>query len=265
MGQRVLDLNVVHAEGLKDANLFTKMDVYVIVSIIGGSSSSIKQKTNIDHDSGTHPTWNFPMRFTFDELCALQGRSCLFFRLKCEGILSDSDIGQVHVPIKDLLNSSSTTNSAKYVHYQVTDTTGKGQGMLTFSYKFGEKMNESQTGEEPTQPLESYPNSHLYPYPTLHEPVLGSEYNYQHAPWPYTYPPEQVSASLYDYVTPRPSTSGPDCTYSSYQQPLQEVYPPPSLGGHLYPQWQAPTVYPPRSEPRYEYSGNGYMGYGYNN
>ncbi|CAM8988300.1 unnamed protein product [Rhodiola kirilowii] len=293
--QRVLEINVAYAQGLKDVNLFTKMDVYVTVSIVGGNNNSnIKQKTNVDRDSGTHPTWNFPMRFKVDDL---QGRSSLFlfFKLKCEGSLADTDIGEVCVPIKDLLDSSSVScesKSSKFVHYQVTTPSGKGQGTLTFSYKFLEKVFGAQTVEPveraaeatqqpttylpPQQPMEpslshcgfscqdtlyrptTYPQTPvpIYSYPAaLPEQVLGSGYVYP--PAPNSYPPHPDPTTGFVYIYPPPQSAAPNYAYVPYQQqPLQQlVCPPTSSGGQsVYP-------YPPQADHKYGCPPQAYPGY----
>ncbi|CAM8991711.1 unnamed protein product [Rhodiola kirilowii] len=293
--QRVLEINVAYAQGLKDVNLFTKMDVYVTVSIVGGNNNSnIKQKTNVDRDSGTHPTWNFPMRFTVD---ALQGRrSSLVFKLKCEGSLADTDIGEVCVPIKDLLNSSSVScesKSSKFVHYQVTTPSGKGQGTLTFSYKFLEKVFGAQSVEPveraaestqqpttylpPQQPMEpslshcgfscqdtlyrpnTYPQTpvpiYSYPADALPEQVLGSGYVYPPAPNSYPPPPDPTTGFVYIYSPPQ--SAAPNYAYVPYQQqPLQQlVCPPTSSGGQsVYP-------YPPQADHKYGCPPQAYPGY----
>uniref|UniRef100_A0A7N0T204 C2 domain-containing protein n=1 Tax=Kalanchoe fedtschenkoi TaxID=63787 RepID=A0A7N0T204_KALFE len=302
MTQRILEINVAHAQDLKDVNLFTKMDVYVVVSIVGGDNKS-RQKTNVDRDSGTHPTWNFPMKFPIDELSALQGRLTLVFKLKCEGSLTDADIGEVHVPLKDLLTSSSASREAesgKYVHYQVTKPSGKGQGMLTFSYKFGNKICGAQTIEpvkmagEVMQPVAYSPPqqqmgaSWSYCVPSGQDTYTPSSYPQPPKPYPYPPPPEQVSGFGYMDIYPPPPapkqyppppqatgspypyppSPGPTYAYSPFQQP-PDVYPPPpspfpSAEGNLYPQQQRSVYpYPPQPEPRYGYPPQAYPGFVY--
>ncbi|KAL6977248.1 DNA-directed RNA polymerase, partial [Sarracenia purpurea var. burkii] len=57
--------------------------------------------------------------------------------------LDDRDIGEVTVPVKELLDNSTVNNgnnsSEAMVDYQVCKPPGKPKGSLKFSYKFGEK------------------------------------------------------------------------------------------------------------------------------
>ena len=133
MEYRTLELNVVSAKDLKDVNLFSKMDVYVVVSLSGDSHHhKQKTKTNVAKDSGTSPSWNFPMKFTIEEYAAQQNRLTLEFKLRCDRSLGDKDIGVVYVPIQELLNSTGD-KSMKFVSYQVRKPSGKPQGELNFS------------------------------------------------------------------------------------------------------------------------------------
>ncbi|CAA3014586.1 SRC2-like [Olea europaea subsp. europaea] len=106
MDSRTLEINVMSARDLNKVNLIMKMDVYVIVSISGGDKKSKqKTKTPVDNDGDSNPTWNFPMKFTVEEVALNQNRLNLVFKLVCQRARGDKDVGEVHVPLKELLES----------------------------------------------------------------------------------------------------------------------------------------------------------------
>lgn len=231
MEYRTLEINVISAKDLKDVNLISKMDVYVVVSINGDSRS--KQKTPVDRDGGTNPTWNFPMKFTVDESAAQQNRLTLSFKLRCERTLGDKDIGEVNVPIKELLDPAGESKPIQFVSYQVRKPSGKPKGELNLSYKFGEK-SMSQSVTKAQEPVMAYPPAASV-VPKADEPVTAypagvaassSAYPpvgaYPPPPAGYGYPPQQPPPPGYGYP------------------------PPPAPAGYGYPPPQAGYGYPPQ-------------------
>lgn len=150
MGHRTLEITIQYAEDLSKVNFITKMDAYVVVSISGGDEhSNQKTKTTVSHGDDANPTWSFPMKFTVEEAALLQNRLILDFKIKCERALGDRLIGEVHVPIKELLGSPPKGRAARtFVSYQVKKPSGKPKGKLTFSYKFCDKTQKTTTSAE---------------------------------------------------------------------------------------------------------------------
>lgn len=123
MEYRTLDINVMSARDIKDVNVFSKMDVYVVVSVTGDPRGSTqKAKTEVDRAGGKNPAWNCPMKFTIPESAARQGKLALVFKLRCERSLGDRDIGEVVVPIGELMDSSpkGDERSIQTVTYQAS-------------------------------------------------------------------------------------------------------------------------------------------------
>ncbi|KAA8548920.1 hypothetical protein F0562_000604 [Nyssa sinensis] len=229
MEYRTLDINIISAKDLKNVNLIDKMDVYVVVSISGDKRT--KQKTKVDRNGGTNPTWNFPMKFTVDESAAQQNRSTLMFTLRCERSLGDKDIGEVHVPIKELLGNIGD-GKMQFVSYQVRKPSGKPKGEFNFSYKFGEKV--AGAAAKADEPVTAYPAA----------PVAGTSSAYppppQYAAGPYPppaggYPPHEGYAPppVAGYGYPPP----PQPQYGGYPPPPPQYggYPPPPPQGYGYP------------------------------
>ena len=105
---RPLDITLNLANYLKDLNLFSKMDLYAVVSIHGdnNNNNANQQRTHIDKDYGPNPKWNFPMKFAVDVSVAEQNRFPLVVKIKAEKKLAgNEEVGEAHVPIKELLES----------------------------------------------------------------------------------------------------------------------------------------------------------------
>ncbi|CAI9272175.1 unnamed protein product [Lactuca saligna] len=205
MNYRTLDLTLISAKGIKKPSLTGKPDVYA-VAYISGTTTITKQKlkTHVDKDGGSNPTWNFPMKFTVDEAAGLQNRLTLVVEIKAVGTFSDKNLGEVRVPVKELLQGSSTQ---QLVSYQVRKHSGKPNGFLSFSYKLGEKF--SGKAEEPVM---AYP-------PGM---AVGSSAAYA--------PPYEAAGRYYQQA---PAATGyPGYAYQHQQQPGYGGYPPPPPPGY---------------------------------
>lgn len=235
MELRPLDIKVISADGIKNVNTFSKMDVYTQVSISSYASNAHKQKTFVDKNSGTNPKWNHSMKFTLDESSLTKPGVYLVFRLKSERTLGDKEIGEVSVPIHDLFNSNGTAE--RFVEYPVITESGKPKGTLKFSYKFGEKFTApEQKRDVYHEPVTAYP---AQMHPGMAHNQQNSGYGYPPPPpahqGGYGYPP-QAGAPGYGYPPPQPGYGYP---------PVQ-----PSYGGY-------PPVQPPKRKNKFGGMGGG--------
>ncbi|KAM1086686.1 hypothetical protein EV1_012352 [Malus domestica] len=245
MEQRILELELISAKDIKDVNLLSKMDVYAVVSLQGDNVSRAckqKTKTKVSQGCGTHPTWNFHMKFVLDEYLIQQNRISLVFKLVCQRSLGDKDIGQVVVPVKELLDSvKADAASMKFVAYQVRKPSGKPKGELEFSYKFGDKVAASEAtltaaSSKGNEPVTAYP-------------VVG--------------PSVQPVVGYGGYPPPVGSSAGPPPPGYEYPAPPQGYgYPPPPPPGCGFPPPPPGYGYPP-PPPGYGYPGPPSAGYGY--
>ncbi|KAL9407826.1 hypothetical protein AB3S75_046381 [Citrus x aurantiifolia] len=265
---RTLDLNVISAKHLKDVHFISKMDVYAVVSISGDHTiKKQKVKTHVDRSGGSNPTWNFPIKFTFNESLAQQNRLTLNFKIKSDGLLGDKTVGEVIVPIKELLDSSSSSSSSgdaksmKFVTYQVRSSSGKPKGELHFSYKFSEST-VLKTHAKAGEPVTAYPapmaaGSSSVPYAYPPPPQAGYGYpppQPQGAAPNGAYPPQQPG---YGYPPPQPQQGygyPPPQPQQGYGYP-----PPPPQQGYGYPPQQTGYGYPPVKPPK---KSNGGLGFG---
>ncbi|RWR95306.1 C2 calcium-dependent membrane targeting [Cinnamomum micranthum f. kanehirae] len=238
MAYRPLDLTLISAKDLKDVNLFSKMDVYAVATLSNDPRS--KQRTSVDKDGGKSPTWNFPMKFFIPT--ANPDGLVLHIQLKSERTLGDRDVGEVHIPIKELLevSPSDPSTAAKFVSYQVRKPSGKPKGILNISYKIGDKVAPPQPPQPPAitthqrsdEPVTAYPaavaGSSAYPPPAGAYPPPGGAYPPPAGAYPYP-PPQQA----YGYAAPPPQPQ---------QQPGYGYgYPPPPQQGYGY-------GYPPQAQ-----------------
>ncbi|TKY54140.1 xyloglucan glycosyltransferase 12 [Spatholobus suberectus] len=241
MEHRTLELNLASAKDLKDVNLFSKMDVYAVVSLSGNQ----KIKTPVDRNGGTNPTWNFPMKFAIDELLARQNRLTLEIKLRCErSLAADKDVGQVHVPLRELLDQTGDGKSFQHVSYQVRKPSGKPKGALNFSYKFEEKLAAPPTA--PTAP--AVPKAEpvtAYPAPTAGS--TSSLYPSVYSPPPPKYaagygnpPPPPPPQTGYGYPPQAGYAYAPQASYG-YAPQAGYGYPPQAGYGYPPPQVQRPA------------------------
>nr|XP_043615934.1 protein SRC2-like [Erigeron canadensis] len=145
MDYRQLDITVISASGLKNVNFFMKMGVYVVVSLIS-SNSITKQKTHVSN-CNKNPRWNRRINFAVQE-SAIQ-TSTLLFILYSKRVFGDRIIGEVLIPVRELLENVPTTTGEHTVEYQVCSIRGTSRGTFTFSYKFQERNNNDNNTFHP--------------------------------------------------------------------------------------------------------------------
>ncbi|KAJ6816560.1 putative protein SRC2 [Iris pallida] len=261
MSYRTLEMTLISAKDLKVVNLLSKMDVYAIASIAGDPRSA--QRTPVDRDGGRNPSWNHTVRFTVPDKDP--GGMVLHVLLRSERSMGDRDVGEVHVPLRELLDAVSAKQSQapRFLSYQVrSPSSGKAKGVLNISYKLSDlvtvatpPVSQHKVMEAPT----AYPPS-AYPPPASskpHEPVSA-------------YPPPPSSQSdvpVTAYPAPGPSGSTPYPPPGGYPP---HYVPPPHQAGYAYPAPPPQGGYyggypppPPAGYGGYPPPQGGYGGYGY--
>ncbi|CAD6235058.1 unnamed protein product [Miscanthus lutarioriparius] len=201
---RTLELTLISAKDLKDVNLMSKMEVYAVVSLSGDPRS--RQRVQADRIGGRNPTWNATLRFAVPAT----GAGSIHVLLRAERALGDRDVGEVHIPLSELLSGAPDGPvPAKFVAYQVRKiSSGRPQGVLNLSP----------------------PRTRL---PSAYPPPSGKADAY--AP-PAAYPPPAGKADAY----PPPAAAYPPAAKADAYPPPGGAYPP--TGGKA----DAPaTAYPP--------------------
>ncbi|XP_074567499.1 protein SRC2-like [Curcuma longa] len=191
MGSRTLEITLISAKGLKEVNLISKMAVYAIVSL--SSDSRARLRTPPDREGGRNPTWNSTLRFTVPDDADLARTHFFRILLRTERTLGDRDVGEVRVPLSELLSGAGDgPRPVQFLSYQVRKTTsGKPKGVLNFSYKLGERVAAPAALAPPT----GYPpQTTAYPYPPqpapkADEPVMAYPVGTSYGAYPPPYPP----------------------------------------------------------------------------
>jgi len=231
-----LEINVISAKDLKKVNLISKTQAYAVVSFSGDQRASQQQRTAVDRSGNGSPTWNFPVKFTVDESAARSNRLSITFRIRCERALGDKDIGEVHVPLSELIGSVED-GKLKFVTYQVRKPSGKPKGELNFSYKWGEKIVGATPPAMEVNKASMEVNKDQGPV-TAYPAQVGSSSAYPPPPTGYAYPSQggYPSASAAGYGYPPPPQYG---AYPQQPPPPGYGYPPPQPG-YGYPPVQQP-------------------------
>lgn len=227
MEYRNLEIKVISANVLEE--LVTDMFTYAVVSISGDPQTM--QKTTEVKDGGTNPTWNSLMKFTIDESAAQLNRLTLIFQVFGKHILGDQLIGEVHVPVKELVNAIGDHKpSIQFIAYNFMEPSGKPKGVLNFSYKLGEKFRNAAVAVA----IAGYPS-----------PVVAPSFVQQPLPpatWPCP-PPLGGHPPPPPYcVYPVSPTLGYGHPFPAYGYPPMQGYGYPLQPGHGYPvQLQRPA------------------------
>lgn len=239
-----------------------------------------QQRTPTDTEGDANPEWNHEIRFdlgsSFNSLDDFNDdRLFLHFDLRSEatGLLAiggDRSIGEVWVPLKDLIQPHNLNNGiARFVNYEVRTLDGKSNGVINFSFKLNFKQNSPLTTilppinihgfrihhhhhanidqNPPSSPVNLYP-----PSPSLYSPC--SELYYDAVTSPMTpYSPQQP---FHQYPYPHPHPFSPlrppqpvpyPHEFSQPPQPLPYAYPPsPHEYQAPYPNW---AQYPQPPDP----------------
>ncbi|KAF5957578.1 hypothetical protein HYC85_004803 [Camellia sinensis] len=242
MEYRPLDITVISAEDLKDVNLISKMDVYVVVSLPNDPKST--RQTPVDKDGGKSPKWNHRISLSLPT-SSLSSLS-LLFNIISKRPLGNRPIGHITLPLSQLLDSDSDSHSAaaddgseRVVEYQVKTPSGKPKGTLKFSYKFGESFTvdpaeavKSKNVDEPVTAYPAHPAAYAPPPPGVGyaPPPPGMAA-------PYAYPPP---APGYGYAPPPPPG------YGGYPPPQPGYGYPPAAAGYGYGPPQGMGAMPPQ-------------------
>ncbi|KAE8774777.1 protein SRC2-like [Hordeum vulgare] len=88
-------------------------EVYAVVSLSGDPRS--RQRVATDRSGGRNPTWNATVRFAVPANAA----SSVHVLLRAERALGDRDVGEVHIPLSELLSGAPDGSvPVKFVAYQ---------------------------------------------------------------------------------------------------------------------------------------------------
>lgn len=139
-----LEIKLLWCRGLTAFNFFQKLTVYVSGSIISEDErikltqeQKQEQKTPVDEEGDGNPEWNYTMNFdlkSIPNITNIQNFSIIFEVRNHGQVLWDKNIGEVRVPLKDLIESVGF-GVVRFASYEVRSSDGKPNGVLDFSYK----------------------------------------------------------------------------------------------------------------------------------
>ncbi|XP_058103552.1 protein SRC2-like [Magnolia sinica] len=215
-----IELKILSCKGIKSFNFFQKLSVYALVSLGSGDRDKDRrlqtQKTPVNRDGGNNPEWNHEMRFDLEEIADSDPKS-LFLEIDIltDGIFGDKLVGEVLVPLTDLIDESN--GALRFVSYQVRSADRKPNGILNFSYQVNlkGKIASYPTVEidsppaiyylAPSPPATGYlpPPAHVayFPPPPPPPPPVSLPFVYPHQPDPYGFRQEGYGYQPYGYPT----------------------------------------------------------------
>lgn len=143
MARRVLEVTLVSAKNLKKVTMFSKMRVYAVASISGGDPRVPTHRTHADREGGRSPMWHAPLRFPIPDAGADMRAIALHVLLRAERVFGDSDVGEVFVPVKDLVAAAPEGGEHRHLSYHVRrPVSGRKCGVLHISYQITDEAAE---------------------------------------------------------------------------------------------------------------------------
>ncbi|XP_016486229.1 protein SRC2 [Nicotiana tabacum] len=138
MDCRRFEITLISASDLDDVRKLFKMKVHARVSI--GSNPDTEKRTPTDTHGEINPAWNFSMKYTISESMIQYPNDMLVIKLYCQRKLGDRYIGEVHTSMKELYEYAYPNGGSAVMNYPVQKGSAQSQGLLRFSYRFGEKV-----------------------------------------------------------------------------------------------------------------------------
>ncbi|KAJ1283759.1 hypothetical protein BS78_03G151300 [Paspalum vaginatum] len=238
MAYRVLEVTLVSANDLKKVTLFSRMRVYAMASIFGSDIHTPTHSTQADHINGCNPAWNAVAHLPIVAAAETHGLA-LHVRLRTQRVyFGDRDVGEVFVPIDDLLASTDKGGDQRPVSYQVCRPhSGRAHGVLYFCYKF---TDVQAAGLLPADARQG-------PYAKYVQDSENTADSKMAPPTAYYPPPQAMSA----YPQPQAMSAYPPqygSPYAAYP-PQHNVYAAPPPYGYNVASHQQPPMYSYTAQP----------------
>ncbi|KAL2622474.1 hypothetical protein R1flu_002679 [Riccia fluitans] len=227
MEERTIEVNVVSASGLKNVKSFGgHLSSFVVAYIV----PQTKRSTKVDTKGGVNPTWNAKLNFLCDERVLEKGGAHLTLEIYSQGVLSDTLIGKVTIPLHLPVysNGNAGKSGGTPVEYSVRSVSGKERGFLTVGVEFGEKRTILKyAGTQPGQAYSQEYKKQSYPRASY---AASDQYQRQ------SYPPASFGISDHQFY--------PGANLNSNHQ----FYPGANLNlgfaGGVYPRQEADAISP---------------------
>ncbi|KAM0830372.1 hypothetical protein ACQ4PT_066255 [Festuca glaucescens] len=184
MAYRVLEVTLQSAKDLKNVNFMTRMEVYAVATISGDPIT--RQCTPPDPYGGCYPTWNATLRFAVPPTATAGGSGCLHVVLRTERSRGDRDIGEVIVPLDEILAGACYDlgpRPQQFAAYKVRKVhRAETRGVLYLSYRLGAVIapqnrvapHRLATRAADDEPVVAYPATRPYGHQSYdYTPVLA--------------------------------------------------------------------------------------------
>ncbi|KAB8099154.1 hypothetical protein EE612_029053, partial [Oryza sativa] len=141
MACRTLELTLLSASDLRGVNLVSKMEVYAVVYLAGDPRA--RQRVATDRAGGRNPSWkgkDATVRLAVPASGAGSGAVRVLLRAERAGLGGDRDVGEVFVPLPDVLAGAGDGPTAAAVASYPVRKVGSSRtthGVLNLSYKLG--------------------------------------------------------------------------------------------------------------------------------
>ncbi|CAO2034284.1 unnamed protein product [Urochloa humidicola] len=205
MAYRELELTLLSAQGLKNVNLITRMDVYAVVTISGDPLK--RQCTPADPSGGRNPCWNATLRFAVPPTAAEAAGACLHVLLRAERVLGDRDVGEVVIPLADLLAAAPAggTQQPQLASYQVRKLhRWEPRGVLNVAYRLGPVV--APVVEPPQEkPAAATAVAYAVGVPASQPPPRAAAKPFQPSADAYSPPPRRPAAEREETRAPAPA------------------------------------------------------------
>ncbi|KAF7006872.1 hypothetical protein CFC21_021872 [Triticum aestivum] len=205
MAYRMLEVTLQSARNLKNVNLMSRLEVYAVATISGDPMT--RQCTPPDPYGGRHPTWNTTLRFTVPPTAAAGASGCLHVLLRTERSLGDRDVGEVVVPLTDILGLGGSFRDPRDLgprppqfavyHVRRVHRPADTYGVLYLSYRLGGVVLPQPPHPHPHAPHPHHVHAaaaheeehHVVAYPVAARPSFHHHQPYAYMPAPALMPP----------------------------------------------------------------------------
>lgn len=140
MGNKYATLHVTYISANELSGISSESNVYAVTSIYYKRHNDQTQTTRVLKEGGYEP-----LKFILDEGRSLRNRYTLVVKIKAGRLFLDKKLGEIRVPIKELLESTKVAKNEgktmRTVSYPARNPLGEQNGAVSFSYRFGGKFS----------------------------------------------------------------------------------------------------------------------------
>ncbi|KAM3371846.1 hypothetical protein ACQJBY_018970 [Aegilops geniculata] len=263
MAYRVLEVTLQSARNLKNVNLMSRLEVYAVATISGDPMT--RQCTPPDPYGGRHPTWNTTLRFTVPATAAAAASGCLHVLLRTERSLGDRDVGEVVVPLTEVLGLGGSFRDPRDLgprppqfavyHVRRVHRPADTYGVLYLSYRLGGVVLPQPPHAHAPHPHHvhgaAHEEDHVVAYPVVARPSFHHHQPYAYMSAPASMPPPppqsvQASSGSGGHMSSSPPSPRDYSGHMALHPPLSKAYgyghlsmPPLQASGHTAAPLQA--------------------------